>query len=81
VEALIDRFMKGYYGPAAPFARRYLNELYASFGIRNEHNPDPDAEPSSTGIYGENLPQLSDVKLDEWIALWREAETAVKGRP
>ena len=81
VDALIDRFMKGYYGPAAPFARRYLNELYASFGIRNEHNPDPDVEPSSTGIYGENLPQLSDTKLEEWSALWREAEAAVKGKP
>ena len=80
VEALIDRFMKGYYGSAAPIVRKYFNELYASFGIRNEHNPDPDAEPSSTGIYGENLPQLSDAKLDEWMALWREAEAAVKGK-
>ena len=80
VEALIDRFMEGYYGSAAPIVRKYFNELYACFGIRNEHNPDPDAEPSSTGIYGENLPQLSDAKLDEWMALWREAEAAVKGK-
>jgi hypothetical protein len=81
IEALIDRFMEGFYGQAAPFVRRYFNELYASFGIKNEHNPDPDAEPTSTGIYGENLPQLSDAKLEEWGALWREAEAAVKGMP
>ena len=78
IEPLIDRFMAAYYGAAAPLVRRYFNELYASFNIRNEHNPDPDAEPSSAGIYGENLPQLTEEKLDRWTALWREAEAAVK---
>ena len=78
IEPLIDRFMAAYYGAAAPLVRRYFDELYASFNIRNEHNPDPDAEPSNAGIYGENLPQLTEEKLDRWTALWREAESAVK---
>ena len=79
VEELIDRFMDGFYSAAAPHVRRYFNGLYSSFGAGVEHNPDPDAEPVSAGIYGENLPQLGDSQLEEWIALWREAETAVKG--
>ena len=81
VDALIDRFMKGYYGAAAPKVRQYFNELYGAFDIKNEHNPDPDAEPSSAGIYGENLPQLTDAKLVRWERLWRESEMAVKDDP
>ena len=79
VEPLIDRFMVGYYGAAAPAVRQYFNELYASFGIGNEHCPDPDAEPAAAGIYGENLPQLTEEKLERWAAMWREAEQSVKG--
>jgi hypothetical protein len=81
VDALIDRFMKGYYGAAAPMVRQYLNELYGAFSIKNEHNPDPVAEPSSAGIYGENLPQLTDEMLNRWQSLWEKAELAVKGDP
>ena len=81
IEPLIDRFMAAYYGAAAPLVRRYFNELYASFSIQNEHNPDPDAEPSNAGIYGENLPQLTEEKLDRWAAIWREAEAAVEDDP
>lgn len=44
-------------------------------------NPDPDAEPSNAGIYGEDLPQLTDAKLVRWERLWRESETAVEDDP
>ena len=77
IEPLIDRFMKGYYGAAAPYVRRYFNELYASLNVRSAHNPAPAAEPPSAGIYGENLPLLTEENLIRWAALWREAEAAV----
>jgi hypothetical protein len=81
VDVLVDGFMKGYYGAAASKVRQYFDELYGAFNIKNEHNPDPDAEPSSAGIYGENLPQLTDEKLLRWQTLWNEAELAVKDDP
>ena len=81
VDLLVDRFMEGYYGAAAQKVRQYFDELYGAFNIKNEHNPDPDAEPSSAGIYGENLPQLMDEKLLRWQTLWDEAESDVRNDP
>ena len=81
VDLLVDRFMEGYYGAAAQKVRQYFDELYGAFNIKNEHNPDPDAEPSSAGIYGENLPQLTDEKLLRWQTLWDEAESDVRNDP
>ena len=81
VDLLVDRFMEGYYGAAAQKVRQYFDELYGAFNIKNDHNSDPDAEPSSAGIYGENLPQLTDEKLLRWQTLWDEAESDVRNDP
>ena len=78
-DPLIDRFLKGYYGAAAPYVRQYINELYASFGISAEHRPDPDAEPAGAGIYGESLPSLTEERIARWMELWGKAEEAVRG--
>lgn len=81
VEPLVDRFVEGYYGAAAPQVRRYLRELYGALNVGPEHNVDFEAEPCQAGIFAENLSKVSDEMLLGWEALWREAEEAVKDDP
>ena len=78
VDALIDRFLKAYYGNAAPLVRRYLDELYRAFGINGIDFPGAEHTPAYSGIYGENLPWLDDASLLRWSDLWRQAEQAVR---
>ncbi len=69
VQAAIDRFFQGFYGPAAaPFVRRYFDALHALPRDPTRHK---------LGIY-ENFtsPVYSDAFLWESLATWREAERA-----
>lgn len=69
-EALIGRFLEGYYGAAAPFVRQYLKELHAL-------PYDPKTRP--LGIFDEpNLQKtITRAFIDRARGLWREAEAAV----
>jgi len=81
VEPLVDRFLKGYYGDAAPFVKDYIGRIYGRFGLSTGNDdPDPDAEPAWAGIYAENVP-LSETFIDEALAIWKKAEEAVKNDP
>ena len=74
VEPLVDRFIHGFYGKAAPQVARYVREL--------ESLPrDPEKEPLIT--CGENVftRTMDDAWLDRALALWNEAEAAVKDDP
>ncbi len=80
---LVDRFMESFYGSAAPFAKEYFdkcNSLLSRPSVEDALG-DCGAYPMSTGIYGENLPQLSEEFLDEASGLWRKAGEAVKDDP
>ena len=81
VEPLIDRFLEGYYGAAAPFVREYYRRLYAAFGVPVDDTVDPEIRPAHGGIYSENLPWLDDAFLADALALWKKAEDAVKDDP
>ena len=81
VEPLVDRFLKGYYGKAAPFVKDYIGGLYGRFGLpTGNDDPDPDAEPAWAGIYAENVP-LPESLIDELLATWKKCEDAVKDDP
>ena len=74
VEPLVDRFVRGFYGKAAPQVARYVHEL--------ESLPrDPVKEPLVT--CGENVfsRTIDDAWLDRMLALWDAAESAVKDDP
>ena len=75
---LIDRFLKGFYGPAEPFVRKYLDDLHAA--LRMTRDPDPSAAPAAVGLYGENLP-VSDAFIEEALATWLKAEEAAAADP
>lgn len=64
-DPLIDRFMKGYYGAAAPFVREYFDMLEA-------------ARPRRLGIADDEVPWLDDESLVKATALWAKALAAVK---
>ena len=81
VMPLVDRFVDGYYGAAAPKVREYLGRLYAAFGIALDDSADPDERPAFGGIYAENLPWLDDAFCADARRLWDEAEEAVKDDP
>jgi hypothetical protein len=68
--ALIDEFLAGYYGAAAPLIRRYLDLLYAA------------SAGTDLGCYSPtDAPFLSFRLLAEAEFLWATAETAVEGDP
>lgn len=69
-KALIDEFLTGYCGPAAPFVRRYLTLMHtASRGYYLGINSSPDA------------PFLKFPTLANAERLWQKAEAAVAARP
>ena len=72
-ETLLDRFMKGYYGAAAPFVRRYLDELHdrnANQGCR-------------LGCFMSQTAckYVDDAFIDRALDLWDRAAEAVKDDP
>lgn len=68
--ALINGFLRGYYGPAAPFIRRYLDLMHtASHGYYLGIGSSPDA------------PFLKFPTLASAERLWQQAEAAVKTQP
>ena len=74
LEPLLDRFFEGYYGAAAPFARRYFDKAQAlgrASGLTGRW-----------WIYSStDLPDVSDGFLAEATNLWAQATAAVKGDP
>ena len=81
VEPLVDRFLKGYYGDAAPFVKDYIRRLYDRFGLpTGNDDPDPDAEPAWAGLFAENVP-FPESLIDELLAIWKKAEDAVMDNP
>lgn len=80
-EPIIDRFLTGYYGTAAPFVKEYIKKLYAKFGLPVcDEDLDPLETPVWSGIYSENVP-LTDEFIDESLAIWKKAELSVKDDP
>jgi len=70
-EPLFDRFLRGYYGPAAPFARRYYEEM-------DKLQQDESKTPQM--MWGRlDSPALPDEFFERAAGWWREALAAVKG--
>jgi hypothetical protein len=68
--ALIDEFLEGYYGPAAPHIRRYLERMHeASRGY------------NLTCFSPTDTPFLKFQPLSEAEQIWRDAERAVDSHP
>ncbi len=80
VEPLVSRFLKAFYGPAAPVVGECMDRLHAALNASPYRDPDPDAAPAAVGLYGENLP-LTDDFLEEALAMFHRAEEAVKDDP
>jgi hypothetical protein len=72
-EPLFTDFFTGYYGAAAPLARRYFDELHTFYG-----------SPTNTPLrIFDDLrnPTVPDAFYERAVALWRQAEDAVKDSP
>jgi hypothetical protein len=68
--ALIQEFLQGYYGEAAPHLARYLDLMYdASKGV------------NLTCFSGTEVPFLKFPTLAKAEEIWNEAEAAVSGKP
>ena len=74
-EPLIDRFCRGYYGAAAPFAREYVRRLHAF-----DHDEAKRPLKCFTSLGGHES-SVSDEFLDWADANWRRAEQAVADDP
>lgn len=74
-EELLDRFFRGYYGQAAPFVRKYFDEL-ESFSRDEATNPLLNMEEPGRG-----RETTDDAFLARADGLWREAEKAVADDP
>ena len=72
-DALVGDFLNGYYGAAAPFVRRYLDKLHTQY-------TDPENTPLTIFLDITKL-NLADGFLPEALALWEQAEAAVKDSP
>ena len=72
MEALIDDFMKGYYGAAAPLVRKYFDELQSLVA-----NPDIHFNI----WFPPTVPWLTDDFLARATILWEEAEALVNDDP
>jgi len=72
MDALIDDFMKGYYGAAAPLVRKYFDELQSLVASPDVH---------IDIWFPPTVPWLTDDFVDRSIALWNEAEALVKDDP
>ncbi len=72
LEALLNDFLNGYYGAAAPLIRSYIDELHAIYHSDNK--------PWSIFTNLPN-PNLSEDFLTISYALWQQAEALVKDNP
>lgn len=69
---LIDDFFQGYYGPAAPFVRKYFDELNSLVTDKN----------IALRIFDNmKVKWMTDDFLLRATALWNQAEAAVKDKP
>lgn len=72
-ETLMKRFFDGYYGAAAPYVRRYFDELHAMGAARDERE-------RPTTCYAEvSSRAYTDAFFERSAELWRQAKEAVKG--
>ncbi|MDD4018773.1 MAG: DUF4838 domain-containing protein [Kiritimatiellae bacterium] len=72
-EPLLNDFFAGYYGAAAPLARRYFDELHTFYD-------DPVKKPLR--IFDDvKKPTIPDAFYARAAALWQQAEAAVKDSP
>ncbi len=72
-DRLLDRFLAGYYGAAAPFVREYIDAL---------HDLPRDPVKSPLLIMERfNHPAIPDEFLNRSLRWWREAENAVRDDP
>lgn len=74
VEKLIDRFMKGYYGPAAA-------EVRACFDLLNAPPRDTEMLPALIYENAYDRRRVSDETLERAAELWARAESAAKDDP
>ena len=70
-DALIDRFLAGYYGPAAAQVRRYYDALTAL--------PRDTAKNPLKSFQDIDDPVLTDEFLEQSLGFWNEAVSAAKG--
>ncbi|MBR1870959.1 MAG: DUF4838 domain-containing protein [Kiritimatiellae bacterium] len=67
---LIDRFLAGYYGKAAPYVKKYLKNL---------HSLPRNSETQHLGIYEQvRTPILTDAFLEDALKTWLKAMRTVK---
>jgi len=74
-ELLLNRFLRGYYGAAAPFVREYVRRLHAF-----DHD-EAKAPLKCFASLGAHESSSSDEFLDWACANWRRAEEAVRDDP
>ncbi|MGC8782766.1 MAG: DUF4838 domain-containing protein [Armatimonadota bacterium] len=67
---LIDEFLKGYYGKAAPYIKRYMELMHSAA-----------KDFYMTCFTGTNAPFLNFEVLSEAEKLWQQAERAVQSNP
>ena len=72
MDALIDDFMNGYYGAAAPLVRKYFDELQSLVASPDVH---------IDIWFPPTVPWLTDDFVARSLALWDEAEALVKDDP
>ncbi len=75
VDAVMDDFLQGFYGPAAPYLRRYIDTMHDAL----------EASGEDLSIYGYPLPSengyLAVARLDEYGRFFDQAEAAVSDDP
>ena len=74
-DSVMDDFLTGYYGDAAPFVRKYIDDMHDALERSGE----------DLSCYGYPYPSengyLSAAMLDRYEAIYDEAEAAVKDNP
>ena len=74
LELLLDRFLNGHYGAAAPFVREYFDKLHALVAVDTGDRLGNYGNPCNTSL-------VTDGFLREAHELWKRAAAAVKGDP
>ena len=70
-DALIGEFLKGYYGPAAPYLRQYLDVVHDAWGRTN----------AKLSCFSSSLDYLNLSDMNRAQELFNKAAEAVKGDP
>jgi hypothetical protein len=75
VDSVMNDFLRGYYGDAAPFVRQYIDTMHDALARSGE----------DLSCYGYPYPSdngyLSAKMIDRYEAIFTQAETAVKNQP